>query len=122
MQRSTGLDPRRRRQDAVEQWLINVATQNCDPPIRPVIRKFLLPDAGGERRILLAEVPPGLYVHRTSGGRYYTRVGSTKRDLTPPELSRLFGRRGREYVFDEQPVVNAGLEDLNQKEERTVSL
>ena len=103
------------RQDAVEQWLVNVATQNCDPPIRPVIRKFLLQDVdGGERRILLAEVPPGLYVHRTSGGRYYTRVGSTKRDLTPPELVRLFGRRGREYVFDEQPVLDAGLEDLNQ--------
>ena len=58
--------------------------------------------------------PPAYTSTEQAGGRYYTRVGSTKRDLTPPELVRLFGRRGREYVFDEQPVLNAGLEDLNQ--------
>ena len=53
-------------------------------------------------------------MHRTSGGRYYTRVGSTKRDLTPMELARLFQQRGREYVFDEQPVLAAAIEDLNR--------
>ena len=69
--------------DMVEQWLLNVATHNCDPPIRLVIRKALLPGTrGDEERILLAEVPRG-HVHRTSGGRYYTRIGSTKQDLTP---------------------------------------
>ena len=79
------------RWDAVEHWLLNVATHNCDPPIRPVVRKALLPDdEESDDRILLAEVPRGLYVHRTSGGRCYIRVGSTKRDLTPPELARLF--------------------------------
>ena len=97
-----GIPPER--WDAVEHWLRNVATHNCDPPIRPVVRKALLPDdEERDDRILLAEVPRGLYVHRTSGGRYYTRVGSTKRDLTPRELARLFQQRGREFVFDEQP-------------------
>ena len=48
-----------------------VETHNCDPPIRPLVRKALLPDdQEGEHRILLVEVPRGLYVHRTSGGRY----------------------------------------------------
>ena len=103
------------RVDTVEHWLLNVATHNCDPPIRLVIRKALLPGAeGDEERVLLAEVPRGLYVHRTSGGRYYTRIGSTKQDLTPPELARLFQQRGREYVFDEQPVLAATVEDLNR--------
>ena len=103
------------RLDSVEQWLLNVATHNCDPPVRPVVRKAILPgDAEGDARILLAEVPRGLYVHRTSGGRYYTRVGSTKRDLTPPELARLFQQRGREYVFDEQPVPAAAVDALNR--------
>ena len=103
------------RWDSVEHWLLNVATHNCDPPIRPVVRKALLPDdQEGEHRVLLVEVPRGLYVHRTSGGRYYTRVGSTKRDLSPPELARLFQQRGREYVFDEQPVLAATVEDLNR--------
>ena len=101
--------------DMVEHWLLNVATHNCDPPIRLVIRKTLLPGAGGdEEHVLLAEVPRGLYVHRTSSGRYYTRIGSTKQDLTPPELARLFQQRGREYVFDEQPVLAATVEDLNR--------
>ena len=103
------------RWDSVEHWLLNVATHNCDPPIRPVVRRVLPPDdQEGDYRILLVEVPRGLYVHRTSGGRYYTRVGSTKRDLTPPELARLFQQRGREYVFDEQPVLAATVEDLNR--------
>ncbi len=101
--------------DMVEHWLLNVATHNCDPPIRLVIRKALLPSvAGDEEHVLLAEVPRGLYVHRTSSGRYYTRIGSTKQDLTPPELARLFQQRGREYVFDEQSVLAATVEDLNR--------
>ena len=65
--------------DAVEHWVLNVATHNCDPPIRPILRKALLPgDGGDDRRVLMAEVPRGLYVHRTSGGRYYARLVSTK--------------------------------------------
>ena len=103
------------RVDAVERWIVNVATHNCEPPIRPVLRRVLLPDAAGDdRQVLLAEVPRGLYVHRTSGGRYYVRVGSTKRVLTPPELARLFQERGREYVFDEQAVLTAAVDDLNR--------
>ena len=101
--------------DAVENWIVNLATNHCDPPIRPILRKDLLPDAAGtDRHVLLVEVSRGLYVHRTSGGRYYVRVGSTKRDLTPPELARLFQQRGREYVFDEQAVLTATVDDLNR--------
>ena len=101
--------------DAVEHWALNVATHNCDPPIRPIVRKALLPgEDGDDERVLLAEVPRGLYVHRTSGGRCYARLGSTKRDLTPPELARLFQQRGREYVFDERPVLAAAVDDLNR--------
>ena len=103
------------RLDAVERWIVDVATHNCEPPIRPALRKVLLPAADGtERHVLLAEVPRGLYVHRTSGGRYFLRVGSTKRDLTPPELARLFQQRGREYVFDERAVFDAGVDHLSR--------
>ena len=103
------------RLDAVENWIANIAAHNCEPPIRPILRKVLLPaPSGEERHVLLAEVPRGFYVHRTSGGRYYLRVGSTKRDLTPPELARLFQQRGREYVFDEQPVLAATVDHLNR--------
>ena len=74
--------------DTVENWIVDVATHSCEPLIRPILRKVLLPgSAGDEQRVLLAEVPRGLYVHRTSGGRYYMLLGSTKRDLTPRSLS-----------------------------------
>ena len=102
------------RLDAVERWLVNIATENCDPPIRPIIRKHVVTDAEPPKRLILAEIPRGLYVHRTTGGRYYQRVGSSKRDLTPTELVRLFQQRGREYVFDEQPVLAADVSVLNQ--------
>ena len=99
----------------VEGWIISIATHNCEPPIRPILRKVLLPMASGiEQHVLLIDVPRGLYVHRTSSGRYYMRVGSTKRDLTPPELARLFQQRGRKYVFDEQPVLAASVDNLNR--------
>ena len=98
----------------VETWLVNVASNNCVPPIRPRVRSELLPDVAGEdRQVLLVEVPRGIHVHRTSKGRYHLRIGSTKRDLDPPELARLFQDRGRGYVFDEQAVFAAGVEELN---------
>jgi len=99
----------------VEAWLVNVATSNCDPPIRPVIRRLRLPaPLGTPKLVLLCEVRKSLYVHRTAGGRWYVRVGSQKRDLTAHELSRLLQQRGRSYVFDEQAVMTATLEDLDR--------
>lgn len=101
--------------DLVEQWAVNVASNNCDPPIRPVIRKLRLPvGEEDERDVLLVEVHRGLYVHRTTSGRWFVRVGSTKRDLTSPELARLLQERGRAFVFDEQSVFDAAVEDLDE--------
>src|SRR3954462_1614074 len=31
----------------VESWVVNIAPSNCDPPIRPVIRRLRLPDPSG---------------------------------------------------------------------------
>jgi len=99
----------------VEQWVINIASNNCDPPIRPIIRKVLLPDTfGKEVEIIITRIPKSLYVHKTSGGRWYIRVGSTKRDLTSQELARLFQLRGRSFVFDEMAVSTAVDDDLDK--------
>ncbi len=108
-----GLDPARI--GSVETWVINIATNNCEPPLRPVIRKERLPlSDGGDALVMLVEVKHSIYVHRTSAGRYYLRVGSTKRDLTAAELARLFQQRGRAFVFDEQPVPTALPSDLDR--------
>lgn len=99
----------------LEHWVINIASNNCDPPIRPIIRKVILPDISGhDVSILMINIPKSLYVHRTSGGRWYIRVGSTKRDLTQQELARLFQQRGRMFVFDEMAVPTATENDLNK--------
>jgi len=100
----------------VEEWAVNVATNNCDPPVRPIIRSVALPtEEGPAKRIMLLEVKKGLYVHRTSRGRWHIRVGSTKRDLTQAELSRLFQERGRTFVFDETPVFTSTAENLDNE-------
>ncbi|MBI1893979.1 MAG: putative DNA binding domain-containing protein [Candidatus Rokubacteria bacterium] len=109
-----GIPPERLRQ--VEEWVVNLATENCEPPIRPLFRRVMLPDARGEvRPVLLAQVRRGLYVHRTRGGRWLIRVGSTKSDLTGDELGRLLQERGRRFIFDETPVPTATREDLDQE-------
>ncbi|VVM08322.1 ATP-binding protein [Methylacidimicrobium tartarophylax] len=100
----------------VEQWVFNVATNNCDPSIRPILRKERLPQPNGrEVIVMLVELRRGLYVPATSGGRHYVRVGSSKQILTGAPLARLFQERGRAFVFDEQPVPTATKEDLDRE-------
>ena len=102
------------RAGVVERWVINVATNNCDPPIRPILRKERLTDPSeSQQLVVLVEVRRGLYVHGTSGGRHYVRVGSTKQLVTGPTLARLFQERGRVFVFDEQLVPSTTSEDLD---------
>ena len=104
----------REKLDLVEQWVVNIATDLCDPPIRPVLRRAVVPGPSGDVMIVLAEIRRGLYVHRTSRGRYHLRVGSTRRDLDPTELARLFQDRSREFVFDERKVFAATADDLSR--------
>ncbi len=100
----------------VEMWIVSIASNNCDPPIVPVIRKLRLPNTRGETlTIMLVEVSKSIYVHRTTSGRWLIRVGSSKRNLTQPELLRLSQQRGRSFVFDEQPVYNAAKKDLDSE-------
>lgn len=105
------------RTGAVEGWVVNIASNNCEPPMRPMLRKERLPRPdGSDALVMMVEIRRSLYVHRTSGGRYYVRVGSSKRDLSPPELARLFQQRGRAFVFDEQPVPDASTDTLDRRQ------
>ena len=99
----------------VEAWAINIASNNCDPPIRPILRRERLagPD-GSDRLVVLVQIGRGLYVHGTSGGRHHLRIGSTKQLLKGAALARLFQERGRTFVFDEQPVPTATMDDLDR--------
>lgn len=105
----------------VEEWVVNITTNNCAPPIRPIIRSLRLPDPSGElKSLLVITIRKGLYVHQTTRGRWYVRVGSTKRDLTAQELPRLLQERGRMFVFDESPVLTARVDELDSGLVKTV--
>ncbi len=98
----------------VEEWVVNLARQRCDPPLLPLVRSVLLPGRdGAERHVLAVEVRRSLFAHRTSGGRWYVRVGSSKRDLSPTELPRLLQQRAQAFAFDEAVVTTATADDLD---------
>ncbi len=99
----------------IEDWIINIATNNCNPPIRPHLQRQLLRDNNDkEVVIIVVEIRRGLFVHATKSGRHYERVGSSKQIVTGQLLARLFQDRGRNFVFDEQPIHDASIDDLDQ--------
>ncbi len=106
----------RERRREVEEWVVNLARNNCDPPLLPLVRSVVLPDPDGfDRYVLVVEVRRSLFAHRTPGGRWYVRMGSSKRDLSPTELPRLLQERARAFAFDEAVVPSATGDDLDEK-------
>ena len=101
--------------DAVESWVRNVCTDLVKPALDADIRKLEL--AGSQGRlvpVLFVGVPRSLFVHRSPGG-YFRRLGSSKRELPPEALARLFQERSqsRTIRFDESVVPGAAPEDLD---------
>ena len=103
--------------DLVERWLRSICNDSIEPPLDCVIRKLMIPDQhGGEKAILRIDVPRSLFVHKSPNG-YFRRIGSSKREMKPDVLARLFQQRSQARLirFDEQIVPGATLEDLNPK-------
>ena len=92
--------------DAVEGWVREICNDSLKPPLDAVIRKIELPNASGQLVALLRiDVARSLFVHRSPGG-YYGRIGSSKREMSPELLTRLFQERSQSRVirFDESVV------------------
>jgi len=73
-----------------------------------------LPDESGAlKAVLKVDVPRSLFVHKSPGG-YFRRQGSSKREMPPDLLARLFQQRSQARLirFDEQTVPQANLDDL----------
>ncbi len=103
--------------DIVETWLRNICNDLIEPPLDCVIRKILITaDDGSEKVIVRVDVPRSLFVHQSPGG-YFRRIGSSKRQMKPDMLARLFQQRSQARLirFDEQRVPNAKSDDLNPK-------
>jgi len=103
--------------DAVETWLRGICNDLVEPPLDCIIRKVLIPaDDGSEKVVVRVDIPRSLFVHQSPGG-YFRRLGSSKRQMKPDVLARLFQQRSQARLirFDEQTVPHAGLDDLNPK-------
>ncbi len=100
--------------DLIETWVRNISNDLIEPPLNCIICKVTIPDNNTEKYIIRIDVPKSLFVHQSPGGYFY-RIGSSKRQMKPDFLARLFQQRSQTRLirFDEQIVANSGLNDLN---------
>ena len=101
--------------DAVERWAREICNDSIRPPLDAQIYKLELdgPD-GTPTPIIRIDVARSLFVHRSSGG-YFERLGSSRREMTPDRLARLFQQRSQSRLirFDESAVPNTAPGDLD---------
>jgi len=101
--------------DIVETWVREICSDSVKPPIDALIRKLELTDSeGSDSLVLCVEVDHSLFVHRSPGG-YFRRIGSSRREMPPELLARLFQERSQSRVirFDESPVPRTALDSLD---------
>lgn len=102
--------------DDVDRLVVQACEQSIKPPLAPIIERMTLPDADGvEQPVMRLAVERSLFVHQSPGG-YMQRVGSSKRQMAPDQLARLFQQRSQSRLirFDETPVPRATLDDLDE--------
>jgi predicted HTH transcriptional regulator len=104
------------RLDAVEALIRQACEDSIKPALAPVIERLTLPDGTDtEQPVIRIEVSPSLFVHQSPGG-YFHREGSSKRQIPPDHLARLFQQRSQARLirFDETPVPQATFDDLDE--------
>jgi ATP-dependent DNA helicase RecG len=98
-----------------EEWLVNISQRNINPPVKLDTRLLEIPDQQGDlKTVIYVDIPRSISVHQ-SAGRYYQRVGSTKQELQPEVLARLFQQRSQSRLirFDETLVPNTSHADID---------
>lgn len=101
--------------DVVETWLRGICNDLIEPPLDCIIRKTPIDTGdGAEKVIIRIDVPKSLFVHQSPGG-YFHRIGSSKRQMKPDMLARLFQQRSQARIirFDEQIVPGTSMADLS---------
>lgn len=101
--------------DDVELWLGNIVNENIAPPPLIQTRLIEVPDrAAYMKPVIWVRIPKSLFVHKGPNG-YFHRVGSSKREMAPDLLARMFQQRSmvRLIRFDEQVVPNASLDVID---------
>ena len=101
--------------DAVETWVRDICNDSVAPPLdADIYRRELNARDGRSAAVIRVDVPRSLFVHRSPGG-YFRRLGSSKREMSPEALDRLFRDRSQSRVirFDETAVPRTAPEDLD---------
>ncbi len=103
--------------DIVENWLRDICNDLIEPPLDCTLIKMSIPMDNGEEKIIIRmDIPGSLFVHQSPGG-YFRRIGSSKRQMKPDLLARLFQQRSQARLirFDEQAVPGTTINDLDPK-------
>ncbi len=89
--------------DRVEKTVVEICEDSIEPTVPIFTEKLRIDD----KNILKIVVPRSLFVHKTSNG-YFTRRGSSKREMPTDQLARLLQSRSQARIirFDEQLVPN----------------
>ena len=97
--------------DALEAYVSEICADSIDPSLEFTTQRLALPDGSSA---LVVDVERSPLVHRTAG-KYFSRQGSSARELSPEALRRLFQQRGRSGLLgpDEEIVIGTGLNTLD---------
>ncbi len=101
--------------DTVERWVREICNDTVKPPLDADILKLELEDDAGRLvPVLRIDVEKSLFVHRSPGG-YFRKIGSSKREMPPDSLARLFQERSQSRVirFDESILPRTERADLD---------
>ena len=106
----------RDKKDLLEQFVVNVALNNCKPQIDPVLNWIHLPDENGIFKLCLKIdlAKSRFYVHQTSDGRFLKRVGSHRHPIPPEQLGRLLAVKNLLIPFEERPAFGTNMDMIDR--------
>ena len=103
--------------DSAERFVADITQDSITPPLVADISKLELTNADATPvAVLRIDIPRGMVVHKSPGG-YLRRIGSSKRQMEPDYLARLFVLRSRSRMrdFGTQVIANASVDDLDAR-------
>ena len=101
--------------DVLEGWIREICNDSVAPALDADILKVELENEDGRLLpVLRVDVARSLFVHKSPGG-YFRRIGSSKREMAPDALARLFQERSQSRIirFDESVVPATARSDLH---------
>ena len=101
--------------DVLEGWVREICNDSVVSALDADILKVELEHEDGRLvPVLRVDVARSLFVHKSPGG-YFRRIGSSKREMAPDALARLFQERSQSRIirFDESVVPASARSDLH---------